>query len=112
MGKCGGAFRVTQGFLEKFGPERIIETPISETGLSGAAIGASLFGMRPLAELQCIDFIGCGFNQIVNYAAKGRYRWGGGVPIVSRGPWTNGESLSSLNGNMPSARPQPRWPTS
>ena len=86
VGSYGGAFRVTQGFLEKFGPERIIDTPISETGLIGAAIGASLFGMRPIAELQFIDFIACGFNQIVNYAAKSRYRWGGGVPIVIRGP--------------------------
>ena len=86
VGNYGGAFRVTQGFLEKFGAERIIDTPISETGLIGAAIGASLFGMRPIAELQFIDFIGCGFNQIVNYAAKSRYRWGGGVPIVIRGP--------------------------
>lgn len=86
VGNYGGAFRVTQGFLEKFGPERIIDTPISETGLIGAAIGASLFGMRPIAELQFIDFISCGFNQIVNYAAKSRYRWGGGVPIVIRGP--------------------------
>ncbi len=86
VGAYGGAFRVTQGFLEKFGPERIIDTPISETGLIGAAIGASLFGMRPIAELQFIDFIACGFNQIVNYAAKSRYRWGGGVPIVIRGP--------------------------
>lgn len=86
VGSYGGAFRVTQGFLEKFGAERIIDTPISETGLIGAAIGASLFGMRPIAELQFIDFISCGFNQIVNYAAKSRYRWGGGVPIVIRGP--------------------------
>ncbi len=86
VGNYGGAFRVTQGFLEKFGPQRIIDTPISETGLIGAAIGASLFGMRPIAELQFIDFIACGFNQIVNYAAKSRYRWGGGVPIVIRGP--------------------------
>ena len=86
VGAYGGAFRVTQGFLEKFGPTRIIDTPIAETGLIGAAIGASLFGMRPIAELQFIDFIACGFNQIVNYAAKSRYRWGGGVPIVIRGP--------------------------
>lgn len=86
VGTYGGAFRVTQGFLEQFGPARIIDTPISETGLIGAAIGASLFGMRPIAELQFIDFIACGFNQIVNYAAKSRYRWGGGVPIVIRGP--------------------------
>ena len=86
VGNYGGAFRLTQGFLEKFGPQRIIDTPISEIGLIGAAIGASLFGMRPIAELQFIDFIACGFNQIVNYAAKSRYRWGGGVPIVIRGP--------------------------
>ena len=86
VGSYGGAFRVTQGFLEKYGPERIIDTPISETGLIGAAIGAALFGMRPIAELQFIDFIACGFNQIVNYAAKSRYRWGGGVPLVIRGP--------------------------
>ena len=86
VGAYGGAFRVTQGFLDKFGPDRIVDTPISETGLIGAAIGASLFGMRPIAELQFIDFIACGFNQIVNYAAKSRYRWGGGVPIVIRGP--------------------------
>ena len=86
VGNYGGAFRLTQGFLEKFGPQRIIDTPVSETGLIGAAIGASLFGMRPIAELQFIDFIACGFNQIVNYAAKSRYRWGGGVPIVIRGP--------------------------
>ncbi|MEO5762980.1 MAG: alpha-ketoacid dehydrogenase subunit beta [Vicinamibacteria bacterium] len=86
VGAYGGAFRVTAGFLEKFGPERVIDTPISETGLIGAAIGASLFGMRPIAELQFIDFIACGFNQIVNYAAKSRFRWGGGVPIVIRGP--------------------------
>ena len=86
VGAYGGAFRVTQGFLEKYGPDRIIDTPISETGLIGAAIGAALFGMRPIAELQFIDFIACGFNQIVNYAAKSRYRWGGGVPIVIRGP--------------------------
>lgn len=86
VGTYGGAFRVTQGFLEKFGPSRVIDTPISETGLLGAAIGAALFGMRPIAELQFIDFIACGFNQIVNYAAKSRYRWGGGVSMVIRGP--------------------------
>ena len=86
VGNYGGAFRVTQGFLEKFGPQRIIDTPISETGLIGAAIGASLFGMRPIAELQFIDVIACGFHQIFNSAAKSRYRWGGGVPIVIRGP--------------------------
>jgi 2-oxoisovalerate dehydrogenase E1 component beta subunit len=86
VGTYGGAFRVTQGLLEKYGEDRIIDTPISETAIIGAAIGASLFGMRPIAEMQFIDFIACGFNQIVNYAAKSRYRWGAGVPIVIRGP--------------------------
>jgi len=103
VGTYGGAFRVTQGFLEKFGPDRIIDTPISETGLIGAAIGASLFGMRPIAELQFIDFIACGFNQIVNYAAKSRYRWGGGVPIVIRGPSGGGVHGGPFHSQNPEA---------
>lgn len=103
VGTYGGAFRVTQGFLEKFGPERVIDTPISETGLIGAAIGASLFGMRPIAELQFIDFIACGFNQIVNYAAKSRYRWGGGVPIVIRGPAGGGVHGGPFHSQNPEA---------
>ena len=86
VGTYGGAFRVTAGFLEKFGEARVIDTPISETAIVGAAVGASLMGLRPIAEMQFIDFISCAFNQLVNYAAKSRYRWGGGVPIVVRGP--------------------------
>jgi 2-oxoisovalerate dehydrogenase E1 component beta subunit len=86
VGTYGGAFRVTAGFLEKFGPERVVDTPISETAIVGASVGAALMGMRPIAEMQFIDFISCGFDQIVNYAAKSRYRWGGGVPMVIRGP--------------------------
>ncbi|HEY3121515.1 MAG TPA: alpha-ketoacid dehydrogenase subunit beta [Vicinamibacteria bacterium] len=86
VGNYGGAFRVTAGFLEKFGESRVIDTPLSETAIVGAAVGAALMGMRPIAEMQFIDFIACAFNQIVNYAAKSRYRWGGGVPLVIRGP--------------------------
>jgi 2-oxoisovalerate dehydrogenase E1 component beta subunit len=86
VGTYGGAFRVTAGFLERFGEARVIDTPLSETAIVGAAVGAALMGMRPIAEMQFIDFIACAFNQIVNYAAKSRYRWGGGVPIVIRGP--------------------------
>jgi 2-oxoisovalerate dehydrogenase E1 component beta subunit len=82
----GGAFRVTAGFLDRFGATRVIDTPISENAIVGAAIGAALMGMRPIAEMQFIDFIACAFDPIVNYAAKSRYRWGGGVPIVIRGP--------------------------
>jgi 2-oxoisovalerate dehydrogenase E1 component beta subunit len=82
----GGAFKVTAGMLEKFGAERVIDTPISEAAIVGAAIGAALMGMRPVAEMQFMDFIACGFDQIVNMAAKMHYRWGPAVPMVIRGP--------------------------
>src|SRR5213593_176653 len=86
VGIYGGAFKVTAGMLEKFGEWRIIDTPISESAIVGAAIGAALMGMRPIAEMQCADFISCAFDQITNFAAQCRYRWGAGVPIVIRGP--------------------------
>src|SRR5881398_505738 len=86
VGIYGGAFKVTAGMLERFGEWRIIDTPISESGIVGAAIGAALMGMRPIAEMQFADFISCAFDQITNFAAKCRYRWGAGVPIVVRGP--------------------------
>ncbi|MCL4522637.1 MAG: alpha-ketoacid dehydrogenase subunit beta [Acidobacteria bacterium] len=86
IGVYGGAFKVTQGLLERFGGERVIETPIAETGIIGAACGMSFLGLRPVAEMQFIDFIACCFNQITNYAAKSYYRWGAPVPIVVRGP--------------------------
>ena len=86
VGTYGGAFRVTQGFLEKFGETRVVDTPISESAIVGASIGAALMGLRPIAEMQFIDFISCAFDMIVNYAAKSRYRWGAGVPLVVRGP--------------------------
>ena len=86
IGTYGGAFRVTAGFLDRFGPERIIDTPISESAMVGCAIGAAMMGMRPVVEMQFIDFISCAFNQIVNFAAPNRYRWGQKVPIVIRGP--------------------------
>jgi 2-oxoisovalerate dehydrogenase E1 component beta subunit len=86
IGTYGGAFRVTAGFLEKFGPQRIIDTPISESAMVGCAIGASMMGMLPVVEMQFIDFISCAFNQIINFAAPNHYRWGQPVPIVVRGP--------------------------
>jgi pyruvate/2-oxoglutarate/acetoin dehydrogenase E1 component len=86
IGAFGGAFKVTVGMLEKFGPERVIDTPISESAIVGAAVGAALMGMRPVAEMQFMDFVSCGFDQIVNMAAKIHYRWGAAVPIVVRGP--------------------------
>ena len=86
IGTYGGAFRVTAGFLDKFGPGRIIDTPISESAMVGAAIGAAMMGMLPVVEMQFIDFISCAFNQIINFAAPNHYRWGQQVPIVVRGP--------------------------
>ena len=86
IGVYGGAFKVTAGMLEKFGPERVIDTPIAESAIVGAATGAALMGMRPVVEMQFMDFIASGFNQIVNMAAKIHYRWGPAVPIVIRGP--------------------------
>jgi 2-oxoisovalerate dehydrogenase E1 component beta subunit len=86
IGAYGGAFKVTAGMLEKFGEDRVIDTPICESGIIGAAVGAALMGMRPVVEMQFMDFIACGFDQIVNMAAKLHYRWGPAVPIVIRGP--------------------------
>jgi len=86
IGTYGGAFRVTRGFLDHFGGERVIDTPLSESGFVGAAIGAALMGLRPVVEMQFIDFIACAFNQIVNFAAPNHYRWGPAVPLVVRGP--------------------------
>ena len=86
IGSYGGAFKVTEGMLERFGQERVVDTPISESAIVGAAIGASYMGMRPIVEMQFIDFISCAFDQVVNVAAKSRYRWGAAVPIVIRGP--------------------------
>ena len=82
----GGAFKVTAGLLDEFGPLRVIDTPLSESAIIGAAIGSALMGQRPIAEMQFIDFIACGFDQIVNMAAKLHYRNGMAVPMVIRGP--------------------------
>jgi 2-oxoisovalerate dehydrogenase E1 component beta subunit len=86
IGIYGGAFKVTDGFITRFGPERVIDTPIAESAIVGAAFGASLTGMRPVAEFQFMDFIGCAFNQITNMVAKAHYRWGAPAPLVIRGP--------------------------
>jgi 2-oxoisovalerate dehydrogenase E1 component beta subunit len=86
IAEYGGAFKVTAGFLEHFGARRVVDTPISEAAIAGASIGAGLMGLRPVAEMQFADFISCGFDQIVNFAAKCRYRWNAPVPIVIRSP--------------------------
>jgi 2-oxoisovalerate dehydrogenase E1 component beta subunit len=86
VGIYGGAFKVTAGLLERFGETRVIDTPISESAIVGAAIGAALMGLRPIAEMQFADFISCAFDQITNFAAKCRYRWDAGIPLVVRAP--------------------------
>src|ERR687886_1991812 len=90
VGTYGGAFKVTDGLLDEFGAERVIDTPISEAAIVGAACGAALMGMRPVAEFQFIDFISAGFDMLTNYAAKCRYRWGAGLATVFRGPCGSG----------------------
>jgi 2-oxoisovalerate dehydrogenase E1 component beta subunit len=90
IGIYGGAFKVTEGFIDRFGPERVVDTPIAESAIVGAAYGASLTGLRPVAEFQFIDFISCAFNQITNVLAKSHYRWGAPAPVVLRGPCGGG----------------------
>lgn len=101
IGTFGGAFKVTEGFLAHFGDERVIDTPLEETGFIGAAIGAALMGLRPVVEIQYADFIACGFDQIVNMAAKMHYRTGSAVPMVIRGPSGGGVSAGPFHSQSP-----------
>src|SRR4026208_1244412 len=80
VGKVGGVFRVTQGLFEEFGDDRVIDTPLSEGGIIGAAIGMALYGLVPVPEIQFADFIWPAYDQIVSELAKYRYRSGGGEP--------------------------------
>ena len=109
IGIYGGAFGVSRGLLEEFGPERIRDTPISEAAIMGAAAGSAVTGMRPIAELQFSDFITIGMDQLVNQAAKMRYMFGGKakVPMVVRTP--SGGGPVPLH-NTPKAW-RPGWPT-
>jgi pyruvate/2-oxoglutarate/acetoin dehydrogenase E1 component len=86
IGAYGGAFKVTEGFQEEFGASRVIDTPISESAIIGAAAGAAHMGMRPVAEMQFIDFIACAYDMLTNYVATARYRAGLSTPMVVRGP--------------------------
>ncbi|MBO6576352.1 MAG: dehydrogenase E1 component subunit alpha/beta [Rhodothermales bacterium] len=83
----GGVFKVTAGFLEEFGTDRVRNTPIIESGAVGACMGLALTGLRPVLEIQYADFISCGFNQIVNNLATTHYRWGGALPVTIRAPY-------------------------
>ncbi len=100
VGAYGGAFKTSAGLIERFGPGRVIDTPISEIAIVGAASGAALMGMRPIAEMQFIDFITCAYDILVNFSATSRYRVGSACPIVVRGPaggGVHGGPFHSLN---------------
>src|SRR5215212_10534203 len=100
VGAYGGAFKVTDGLIDEFGDGRVVDTPISEAAIVGAACGASLMGMKPVAEFQFIDFISTGFDMLTNYAAKSRYRGCGSIQAVFRGPCgagVRGGPFHSLN---------------
>lgn len=86
IGAYGGAFKVTEGFLAEFGERRVIDTPIAEAAIVGAAAGAAHMGLRPVAEMQFIDFISCAYDMLTNYVATARYRAGLPTPMVVRGP--------------------------
>jgi pyruvate/2-oxoglutarate/acetoin dehydrogenase E1 component len=97
IGVYGGAFGVTRGMLEEFGPERIRDTPISEAAIAGAATGAALMGMRPVMEIMFMDFLTISMNQLVNQAAKMRFMFGGkaSIPLVCRAPAGSGTGAAA-----------------
>jgi 2-oxoisovalerate dehydrogenase E1 component beta subunit len=101
IGVYGGAFKVTQGFQEEFGHWRVIDAPLSETAIVGACTGASIMGMRPVAEMQFADFISCAWDHLVTVAAKQRYRAGTPVPITVRLPSGGGFSGGPFHSQNP-----------
>jgi pyruvate/2-oxoglutarate/acetoin dehydrogenase E1 component len=103
IGAFGGAFKVTEGLIEEFGAARVIDTPLAENAIIGAAVGAAVEGMRPVCEMQFADFISCGFDQLVNVAAKLHYRQGIAVPIVVRLPSGGGFSGGPFHSQNPEA---------
>jgi 2-oxoisovalerate dehydrogenase E1 component len=103
IAEYGGAFKLTEGFVEEFGKARVRNTPIIESGALGAAMGLALEGLRPMVEMQFGDFITCGFNQIVNNLAKTHYRWGVGLPVVIRVPVGGGTGAGPFHSQNPEA---------
>ncbi len=103
VAEYGGAFKISAGLLEEFGPDRVIDTPMAEAAIIGSAVGAALMGMRPIAEMQFIDFIACGFDQIINMSAKMYWRVGMPVPIVIRGPSGGGTKGGPFHSSSPEA---------
>jgi 2-oxoisovalerate dehydrogenase E1 component beta subunit len=103
IGIYGGAFKVTDGFIDRFGPARVIDTPIAESAIVGAAFGAALTGLRPIAEFQFMDFLPCAFNQITNMVAKSHYRWDVPASLVIRGPSGGGVHGGPFHSQNPEA---------
>jgi 2-oxoisovalerate dehydrogenase E1 component beta subunit len=103
IGVFGGAFKVTDGFHEEFGAQRVLDTPLAENLIIGAAVGSAIEGLRPVCEMQFADFISCGFDQLVNVAAKMHYRQGVAVPIVVRLPSGGGFSGGPFHSQNPEA---------
>jgi pyruvate/2-oxoglutarate/acetoin dehydrogenase E1 component len=103
VGPFGGAFKVTDGFVEEFGEERCLDTPLAENSIIGVCVGTAIEGMRPVAEMQFADFISCGFDQLVNVAAKLHYRQGVAVPMVVRLPSGGGFSGGPFHSQNPEA---------
>jgi pyruvate/2-oxoglutarate/acetoin dehydrogenase E1 component len=103
IGTFGGAFKVTDGFIEEFGADRVLDTPLAENLIIGASVGAAVEGMKPVSEMQFADFISCGFDQLVNVAAKLHYRQGVAVPMVVRLPSGGGFSGGPFHSQNPEA---------
>ena len=103
VAEYGGVFKVTEGFLERFGADRVRNTPIIESGALGAAMGLALDGFRPIVEMQYADFITCGFNQIVNNLATTHYRWGAPLNVTIRAPFGGGIGAGPFHSQSPEA---------
>jgi 2-oxoisovalerate dehydrogenase E1 component beta subunit len=103
IGVFGGAFKVTDGFVDEFGADRVMDTPLAESAIIGCAIGAAVVGLRPVCEMQFSDFISCGFDQLVNVAGKMHYRQGLAVPLVVRLPSGGGFSGGPFHSQNPEA---------
>ncbi len=103
IGVYGGAFKVTDGFIEEFGADRVMDTPLAESGIVGTAVGAAVVGLRPVCEMQFADFVACGFDQIINVAGKMLYRQGLPVNITVRLPSGGGFSGGPFHSQNPEA---------
>ena len=101
IGIYGGAFKVTEGFIERFGPERVMDTPIAEETIVGMSVGAAMEGLRPVAEFQYADFMSSGFDEITTVLSRYHYRSGVPLPVVLRGPSGGGVRASSFHSINP-----------